>query len=94
MASTYPASSSPADVAPSMNQPSTVGLVVTFFPTVRVVRVYKIAGMVSSAPRLPVPGPSNRTHGSTTQSLARRAQLSLQEGARLLRPYYKQRLDS
>ena len=33
-----------------MNRPSTVGLVVNFFPAVRVVRVDKIADMVSSAP--------------------------------------------
>lgn len=63
-------------------------------PAVRVVRVYKIADMVGSVPRLPVPGLSNRNHGSTTQGLARRTQLSPSEDARPLRLDGQQRLSS
>lgn len=57
MSPTYPTSSSPADIAraPFYDRPSTVGLVVNFFPAVRVVRADNIADMVGSAPRFPTP---------------------------------------
>ena len=63
-------------------------------PASRVIHVYKITDTIGSAPRLPVPGPSNRNHGPATQGLAHKPWFSFSEDARPLRAYRQQGVGS
>jgi len=73
----------------SMSRPSTVGLVVSSFFLQSVLIVFMKSPIL--VPCLPVPSPSNRNHGSTAQSVARRTQLPLSEDTRPLGPYCQQK---